>query len=63
MVQQLVSMNDDFSKAGIGQVSAKSLPFFVGRFIDPVTGRIRILPKASVKYLNPFSYKAKISYL
>lgn len=35
----------------------------MGRWIDSGTGRIRVLPKATNKYLNPLSYNAKLQYL
>ena len=63
LVNNIVAMNSSFSKAGIGQKSAKSLPFYAGRWVDTVTGNIRLLPIAKSKYVNPLSYNQKLSYL
>jgi hypothetical protein len=40
---------------GIGPISNNSLPFYAGRWIDPITNKIRILPKASSKYFGLYS--------
>lgn len=63
MVQQLVATNLQFSQSGIGPISRTSLPFYTGRFMDKITGRVRVLPTPTTKYLNPLSYDARISYL
>lgn len=35
---------------------------YAGRWVDPVTGRVRVLPTANDKYTNPFSYNQKVGY-
>lgn len=62
LVNMVVNSNTAFSNAGLGPVSRGGLPFMAGRYIDKVTGRIRVLPKASQKYINPLDYEAKLSY-
>ena len=39
--------NKVYSKYGVGPTSKKSLPFYVGRWLDNATARIRVLPNAS----------------
>ena len=63
LVSDIVNFNSVFSNAGIGPISPSSLPFYAGRWIDKVTGRIRVLPNPTSKYINPLSYQAKTSYL
>lgn len=63
MVKEIVKANTLFSVAGIGPISKNSLPFYAGRYIDKVSGRIRVLPNPTSKYINPLSYKARMSYL
>jgi hypothetical protein len=29
------------------------LPLYAGRYVDPISGAVKPLPKASNKYLNP----------
>jgi hypothetical protein len=56
IVKSIVDDNKDFSNYGLGKVSGKTFPLYAGRWIDPVTGKVKMLPKASAKYLNPASY-------
>ena len=63
MVADLVSFNKEFSKVGIGQKSAKSLPFYAGRYYDPASGRVKILPTVRNSMVNPLSYADKLQYL
>lgn len=63
LVNMIVLANKHFSNVGIGPISSRSLSLYAGRWVDKVTGRIRVLPKATAKYLNPLSYQAKLSYL
>lgn len=63
MVKEIVQANSLFSSAGIGPVSKNSLPFYAGRYIDKASGRIRVLPNPTSKYINPLSYNARLSYL
>lgn len=62
LVQSIITADKNFSKAGIGQKSPTSLPFYAGRWVDETTGRIRLLPRASTKYLNPISYQQRLQY-
>lgn len=52
LVKQLVADNAQYSKYGIGPISKNSLSLYVGRWYDPVSGRVRILPAASRKLAN-----------
>lgn len=63
MVYELMKSNLTLSKYGIGRVSAQSLPFYAGRYLDPFTGRIKTMQMMSQKYLNPTSYKQHLFYL
>lgn len=36
---------------------------YAGRWLDETTGRIRLLPEADNKYLNPGSRQQKLGYL
>ena len=40
-------------KSGFGPIGKNSFPLYAARFIDPLTDRIRTLPKPSMKYVNP----------
>lgn len=35
---------------------------YAGRWVDGKTGRIRMLPKASTKFINPTSLPQKIAF-
>jgi hypothetical protein len=63
IVSNIVLANNDFSTAGIGPVSKQSLPFYVGRWFDPLSGRVRILPTISKKLINPIDYRQNLGYL
>jgi hypothetical protein len=52
-----------FSTRGIGPISNNSLPFYVGRWIDPTTGRVRVLPPASKKLISPVDLRQNLGYL
>ena len=47
---------------GVGPISPNSLSLYVGRWYDGETGRVRVLPTATSKYLNPFSFKQRKAY-
>lgn len=38
------------------------MALYAGRWIDPATGRVRMFPTASTKYLNPGSREQKLLY-
>lgn len=44
-----MAANDRLSSYGFGPISNsnKGIPLYAGRWLDPVTGSIRILPSAS----------------
>lgn len=56
IVRSLVQANDAFVHTGFGPVSKDSFPLYAARYIDPITGNIRTLPKPSSKYVNPRNY-------
>jgi hypothetical protein len=58
-----VKFNPSFSNVGVGPISANGLPLYAGRWVDKATGRVRVLPTATTKYINPISYNSKLSYL
>lgn len=62
-ITELVKANMTLSKYGIGRVSAKSLPLYAGRYLDPFTGRIKTMQMMSQKYLNPTSFQQHLLYL
>lgn len=55
--------NKALSKTGFGQISSTSSALYAGRWIDRTTGRVRVLPTANSKYLNPASKEQKLGYL
>ena len=63
IIKNIVKANDTLSNYGIGPTSNKSLPFYAGRWVDPITARIRLLPPASRKLLNPASRMQYLGYL
>lgn len=63
IVKNLVAADKNFSDAGFGPISQNSMPFYVGRWLDPVTMRVRLLPPASKKYINPLSWSGQKGYL
>jgi hypothetical protein len=63
MVMTLTQASTVFSAAGIGPKARNGLPFYAGRYVDPATGMVRLLPKASSKFVNPVVYTSKLSYL
>lgn len=62
-MQNIITANDNLSKYGIGPKSSSSLPFYAGRWIDPASGRVRLLPSVTAKYINPTSYDQKVAFL
>lgn len=63
VISNLVNSNTQLSKFGIGPVSGTSLPFYAGRWIDPVTGRVRLLPTATTAFVNPLSRRQRLGFL
>lgn len=55
--------NQNLSKAGMGPIKDNGLPLYLGRWLDNATGRVRILPNATTKYIKPGSLADKLSYL
>ena len=62
-MRNLIRSNETLSTYGIGPISDNSLPFYAGRWIDPTTNRIRLLPQASNKFINPLKRQQKLGYL
>lgn len=54
-MQQLMLDNENLSKAGMGPIKNKGIGLYLGRWLDTSTGRVRLLPNASTKYVNPKS--------
>lgn len=48
--------NQAFVNTGFGPVGKDSFPLYAARYVDPITGNIRTLPKPSSKYVNPRNY-------
>lgn len=63
LVKDIVAANDAIGKTGFGPIGPNSLALYAGRWIDTVTGNIRVLPNASTKYLNPLSADQRLGYL
>jgi len=61
-VKFLVNADRDLSTTGIGPKTNGGLPLYAGRWIDPVTGALKVLPKANTKYVNPLSKAQKLKY-
>lgn len=51
------------SNSGMGKISTNSQQLYLGRWLDTSTGKIRLLPTASAKYINPASRPEKQAYL
>lgn len=47
----------------MGPITKNGPQFYLGRWLDTATGRVRILPNASTKYINPASKSQKLGYL
>lgn len=56
IVKEIVSASSLFSSYGIGAISGKKFPLYAGRWVDPLTGVMRAIPKMKSKFLNPASY-------
>lgn len=54
-MQQLVTDNTNLSKVGMGPIKKNGIALYLGRWLDTSTGRVRLLPNASTKYVNPSS--------
>jgi hypothetical protein len=50
------------TKTGFGAIKQGGVALYAGRWLDPATGRVRILPKAQSKFVNPLSYNQKMNY-
>jgi len=50
------------SNVGFGPISDGGSNLYAGRWIDDATGKIRLLPQATTKYLNPISAPQKVAY-
>ena len=42
-----MNANDQLSDSGVGPLKNNGLPLYVGRWIDPQSGSIRLFPKPS----------------
>lgn len=62
-MKDIVTANNKLSNAGFGPINKDSLSLYAGRWIDTVTGRVRVLPNASTKYVNPLSADQRLGYL
>jgi len=49
-------------KTGFGPVGKESFPLYGARYLDPITGAIRTLPKPSSKYVNPRNVQDVLKY-
>lgn len=47
---------------GFGPISTNSLKLYAGRWIDPITGNIRVLPRADSSLINPLARGQKLGY-
>lgn len=62
-IRNLVDSSNTLSSSGFGPVKAGGLRWYVGRYSDPVTGRIHIFPKAKQSMINPTVRNQKLDYL
>ena len=62
-VKDIVNANSNLSNYGFGPISDNSSDLYAGRWLDEATGRVRLLPTADNKYLNPGSRQQKLGYL
>lgn len=62
-VKDIVSANSNLSKYGFGAISKNSSNLYAGRWLDQGTGKVRLLPPADLKYINPASRPQKLGYL
>jgi hypothetical protein len=63
IIKDIVEANDALSKYGFGPVKPDGVGLYAGRWLDTVTGNLRVLPNASSKYLNPLDVNQKLGYL
>lgn len=52
-VGDVVKANQYLSSTGFGQISDNSADLYAGRWLDNISGRVRVLPEASDKMVNP----------
>lgn len=57
-----MNANTTLSKTGFGPIKKNGIALYAARWIDPVTGRVRLLPKASKDFINPLSYHQNIAF-
>lgn len=62
IVQDIVNANNNLSTTGFGPIGPNSLALYAGRWIDPETARVKVLPTADSKYINPLSLDQKKAY-
>lgn len=62
LIQDIVDANSSLSKTGFGPLRKGGLALYAGRWIDPATGRVRLIPTASKDYINPLSYDQTIAF-
>lgn len=62
VIKDIVAANDSLSATGFGPKKAGGIALYAGRWVDPTTGSLRVLPKASLDYVNPTSLSQRIAY-
>lgn len=53
MIKQLVRADTSLGLASFGPINNKSLPFYVGRYVDPRKGTMKAISAPSTKLVNP----------
>jgi hypothetical protein len=48
--------------AGIGPIRRGGIDLYAGRYFNPLTNRIDVLPKANKALVNPLSYQQNLAY-
>lgn len=61
-ITDIVSSSKALHVSGFGPKKRGGLGLYVGRWADPKTGRVRLLPRATKKLLNPASYQQALAF-
>ncbi len=62
LIRNIISANSALSGTGFGPIKSGGIALYCGRWIDQETGRIRLLPTATTKYLNPAVRNQKLGF-
>lgn len=61
-VANVIRASQLLTDTGVGPKRRGGIDLFAGRYFNPVTNRIDVLPKATKTLLNPLSYEQRLAY-